>query len=128
MRENVFFIILLVSVFLMSSNCISGENKEIAYDKAIQIAKDSAKSNNYDVSSSDIEIIKFKRGLEKGPIRLVWLMRSFPIERNLLFKKEFWVVYFYPEGQLEKPDTLGGDFCVLVDLYSGEVLDFFAGQ
>lgn len=128
MRAYIFFITLLISVFLMNSICISGEANEIVCDSAIKIANDFAKRNNYDVSNSDIEIIKLKKGLERGPIRLVGLMRSFPIEMDLLFKKEFWVVFFYPKGQLEKPDTLGGDFCVLVDLYSGEVLDFFAGQ
>ena len=99
---------------------------EITNDKAIEIAANAANSQGYNAKNSDVEVLKVKKGIERGPFRIVAISRFFPIETVL--NNEFWVVYFYPKGQLEKPTILGGDFTALIDLHTGEVLDSFAGQ
>jgi len=98
-------------------------NSEVSIDKAIQIATKAAQKKRYNVQTADIEILKVKKKLERGPIRVFCVIRQFQKEKqNLLFKKDFWIVYFYPKGNLERPHILGGDYCVIVDLYSGDVL------
>ena len=57
------------------------------------------------------------------------LVRHFPKEMaRTVISKEYWVVYFYPMGQMEKADTLGGDFTTLIDLHSGEVIFSLPGM
>ena len=99
---------------------------EISPSEAINIAIDVAKKQNFNVNNRDIEVLKVKGKIERGPIRLVWLIRYFPREeRNILFNNEYWIVYFYPKGGLEQPHILGGEFCALVELHSGDVLAAF---
>ena len=60
---------------------------------------------------------------------MVTLIRLFPREMAaVVINKEYWVIFFYPKGQMEKADTLGGDFTTLVDLHSGEVIASSAGM
>ena len=123
----VFFVILLTSFWVVS--CSSAGSSEISADYAIHITRELAKNNNYDTSNVDIEILKVKNGPERGPIRLVWLINYIPKDEfQALTGSEFWVVYFYPKGALERPGRLGGGFCALIELYSGKVLFSFEDQ
>ena len=119
-------------VLFLVVSCSGGKyNSEVSIDKAIQIATNAAQKKQYNVQKADIEILKVKKKLERGPIRLVLLINLLPFPKeklNLLFEKEFWIVYFYPKGNLERPHILGGDYLVIVDLYSGEVLAEFEGK
>lgn len=98
-------------------------------DQAIKLATDEAKKRNYDTRQSDIEVLKVKKGMERGPIRVVTLVRLFPKDlAPVLMKNEFWVVLFYPKGELEKPGTSGGDFIALIDLRTGKIIKSLAGK
>lgn len=121
----VLFLALVLTVPIVKAN----GNSEITADQAIRVAKKDAAKKKYDTSKADIEILKVKKGLEKGPIRMVTLVRLFPKDMAAaVTSKEYWVVYFYPKGQMEKADTLGGDFTTLVELHSGEVIYSLAGK
>lgn len=121
---RVIFICFLTLFFgVLSANA---NEYEIAAKDAIAIAKAEATKKGYESSAKDIEVIAVRKGIEKGPIRLSWLIRYFPAnERDFILRNEFWIVYFYPKGQLEDPHILGGEFCALVDLHSSEVLAAF---
>lgn len=98
---------------------------EIAVENAIKIATNIAKSENYNTQDAAVEVIKYKKGIEAGPIRTIMLFQTFSKEEApKLINNEFWMIYFYPK----KRTVLGGDFCVLVDLYSGKVLGAIAGK
>lgn len=117
MRILAFISLLLL---LINLNACTGKPKtEVKIDEAIRIATVSAEKSNYKVNSMFIEHLKFKDKFEKGPIRLNWLVRTFSPDVAANFaKNDFWVVYFYPKDR----NLLGGDYYVLVDLYSGNVI------
>jgi hypothetical protein len=110
--------------------CLAGGDKiEVKIDQAISIAIELAKKDNYNTEIADVEVLRFKGDLEKGPIRAVLISDYFfGMELEGLLQKDFWLIYLYPRGQLESPRFLGGDFYAFIDLYSGEVLASFAGQ
>jgi hypothetical protein len=102
---------------------------EVNPSKAIEIAYKVASDNNFSTKQTDIEIIKVKKGLERGPIRFSWLMNNFQKEEiQVLLSREFWIVFFFPQKLLDGNHVLGGGFCVLLDLYSGELLYSFHDQ
>jgi hypothetical protein len=102
---------------------------ELTVDQAIAVATKEAAKKNYDTTKADIEVLKVKKGLERGPIRMVALVPHFPKDMaTAIITKEYWVIYFYPKGQMEKANILGGDFLTLVDLHSGEVIEAYAGK
>lgn len=123
--------LLFVMIFIcfIAVICESSEKTEITVDDAVNIAKKLAITFNYDTSKTDIEVLKVKKGKERGPIRLVWLMRYLSKEElPTLIDNEFLIVYFYPKGLLDGRLSLGGGFCVLVELYSGDILFSFEDQ
>lgn len=126
MRKQITIICLMLVSLCVTSACEGKDKVEVPVENAIKIAAAIAKKKKYDTESADIEVMKVKKGIERGPIRLVWLMQYFPKEeRKILFENEFWIVYFYPKGDLEKSTVLDGEFCALVELYSGKVLTAF---
>jgi len=119
-------LILCLSVILSCSK--EPSKTEITITNAIRIATNFADKKKFNTQNADVEIVKVKKGLERGSITLTWLVTQFPRATALqVINNEFWVVYFYPKGQLESANTLGGDFCVLVDLYSGDVIESLVG-
>jgi len=103
--------------------------KEVSQERAIQIALDAAKKESFDVNGKDVEVLRFKSGLERGPMRIVWLRRTIPTTiAEKIEDKEFWVVYLYPYGAMIVPSPLGGDFTAFIDLYDGSVLSTWTGQ
>lgn len=121
-------LITILSVLSLTS-CAHNNKLEVSKIEAIKIAKENASNYKLDSNNFDIEILKFKKGNNKGPMRIVWLFRNHPksIAKELV-DKEFWVIYLYPKGQLKNPTILGGDFKAFIDLYTGEVLYSFPGQ
>ena len=124
--------IFLIISLLYCSGCIFFKNEatyEVSVARALKTAKYIAKKGNYNTTTADIEILKVKKGKEKGPIRLSWLIRFLPREDSaVLLHKEFWIVYFYPKGLLQGNGVLGGGFGVFIELYSGDVILSFADQ
>jgi hypothetical protein len=121
-------VILLITV-LLGACSKNNEQTDLTADQAIKIARNEANRKNYDTKNCDIEILRVKKGVEKGPIRLITLFQSFPRDlAPVIAKGEFWVIYFYPKGELEKAHTLGGDFITLLDLHSGKVIEAIAGK
>jgi hypothetical protein len=120
------FILFILPLFiLLNTSCYSKEDAELDQENVITIATNFVKQHGYSISDTEVELLRVKDGLEKGPLRVVWLRRSFGLTPDTsLFEREFWVVYFYPKGQLKKPDMLDGDFCVFIDLYTGEIIDY----
>lgn len=128
MKHYLFAILFLLGLFLggYTNKHVSAE---ISSNEAIKIASSFAANQKYNLSNIDTEIIKYKTGVEKGPIRLVWLAMQFPKDKvKELANRDFWLVYFYPKGQLTKGNTLGGDFCTLIDIHSGEIVGYIAGR
>jgi hypothetical protein len=123
-------ILALALILPILGSCAKEKAKsEITVDQAISVAANEAAKKNFDTNNADIEVLKVKKGLERGPIRMVTLIRLFPREMAaVVINKEYWVIFFYPKGQMEKADTLGGDFTTLVDLHSGEVIASSAGM
>ncbi len=124
------FLTLFIIILLLLIACsIKSISNEITVDEAISIATSFAKSNKYNTSDADIEVLKVKNGRERGPVRLVWMVRQFPKEKMPeIMHGEFWIIYFYPKGVLENREVLGGDFSVLVDLHTGKVVASRAGM
>ncbi len=114
----------LASLLLVA--CSNKQRTEITADEAIRIAAAHARTKNFETDSTDIEVLKVKKGIERGPIRLLSVVRYFP--KDMILNNEYWIVLFYPKGMLEKSDHLGGDFTALVDLHSGKILGSFAGM
>src|ERR1700690_3637091 len=96
----------LILTVLCSWSCATkSEQSELTVDQAIRIAAKEAARKNYDSTKADIEVLKVKKGIERGPIRMVALIRIFPPEMSkAVISKEYWVIYFYPKGSLEKAD------------------------
>jgi hypothetical protein len=121
------YALLMIMVGLTACNKYKQSN-ELSLEDAVSIAKRTAKSDQFDISKCDIEAVKVKDKYEKGPIRLSAIVKYFPKEKyRLLLDNQYWIVYFYPKGALEKPEYLGGEFHVLVDLHTGKVLASFKG-
>ena len=121
--------VVLVAALLVIISCSKEKDRtELTVGNAIQIATKFVEKKDFDTKTTDVEVMKVKKGLERGPMRMVLLLPKFPKEKSqIIFNSEFWVVYFYPKGTLEKRGILGGDFIVLVDLYSGDIIESFAG-
>jgi len=129
LKTSSIFLALVLSVAILVSYSIAEEIADISVEQAIKVATKEAARNKFDTSKTDIEVLKVKKGLEKGPIRMVTLVRHFPKDMaTAVISREYWVVYFYPKGQMEKADTLGGDFITLIDLHSGEVISTLPGM
>jgi hypothetical protein len=127
MSDRIFIVLVAALLFVISCSKEKGQ-AEVTVENAIEIAAKYAAKKNFDAKTADVEVIKVKKGIEKGPMRMVFLLPKFPKDRaQIIFNSEFWVIYFYPRGTLEKANTLGGDFIVLVDLYSGNVIESVAG-
>lgn len=125
LMRTVVFIAISIEICLLTS-CSYVKSITVNSIEAIRIATDTAVANKFSTKQTKIEIIKVTKGVERGPIRFVWLINNFPKEDiQILLKREFWIVFFYPKGLLDGNLMLGGGFCVLVDLYSGEVLYSF---
>lgn len=124
MRIQILAILLLLATNVACSG--RAEKTEIPVEKAIQVAKNYAASQKYSwKEETAVEVIKIKNGVEQGPLRITLLMNSFPRDKVPEFvKKELWFVYIYPK----KGSVLGGDYCVLVDLYTGGVIAANAGM
>lgn len=121
--------ILALIFLLIHPVIVAGDINMLDVNEAIKIAKRWASKNNYDYDQADIEILKVGKGTARGPVRFGWLSRYFSgKEIDSLIQKEFWIVYFYPKGLMEGKGTLGGGFCAIIDLYSGEVLSSFSSQ
>ena len=123
-------LISLVVVILVTVSCSKRDDRsEISVDKAIQIAVENAQKNKFDTKESDMEVLKVKRGIERGPLRILSIARYFPEEKlKILLENEYWIIFFYPKGNLDNPRYLGGEFTVLVELYSGKVLASYPGH
>ena len=121
-----------VLLLLVAFGCEKKNNSgELSVEEAIKFAVKDAAQKKYDTSNTEIEILKVKKGMERGPIRMVTLFRTFgPDMATAVATKEYWVVYFYPKGTMEKdgPKILGGDFTALVDLHSGDIIASRAGM
>lgn len=122
-------VLLVVLVFVVLVSCVDKNiNGELSANDAIKIATNEAIRNKFDTSNSEIEILKVKGKYERGPLRYLSVMRFIPKEkRKELLTNEYWIVFFYPKGQLENTMSLGGEFYVLVDLHSGKILESFSG-
>lgn len=128
MNKQFFIVVFCFLVYLTSSGCAKGTD-EISANNAISLAKKVASESKFDISNTDIEVLKVKKGLERGPFRFAMIMRVAPKETwQGLLDKDFWIVFFYPKGQLENADTLGGDFITIIDLHSGKTLAYIPGR
>jgi hypothetical protein len=129
MGKKIFFCIIIAIAVSTSTSCYCKKKEAIDSAEAIRIASTFAANDNFSIEQKDIEVLKIKKGFERGPIRFVWLMKYFSREDiEILLQKEFWIIFFYPKGLLDGNRILGGGFCALVDLYSGEVLFSFEDQ
>jgi hypothetical protein len=119
-------LIMLILGFVLLVSCTAKNNtSEIAIEKAVQIAANIANDKKYNTQDTAIEAIKYKKEIEKGPIRLDWLLHTFSRDEvPELIKNDFWLIYFYPK----KTSVLGGDFIVLVDLNTGKVIATKTGK
>lgn len=123
MKKATISFTLVFVILCLTKVTLANDRPETTYQYAIDVANREAKKLNYDPEKKDIEVLKVKKGIERGPVRLSWLLRYFPYEeRKVIWENEFWIVYFYPKGNIDEPAVLGGEFCVLVDLYSGKTL------
>ncbi|MBM9614086.1 hypothetical protein JWJ90_07275 [Desulfobulbus rhabdoformis] len=120
--------ILFIFVSLLLSAC-SGINASENFDqqKAIEIAASVAVDNSYDITGQDVEILKVSDRFDRGPIRLSWVIArlSSKDEVRRILKSNFWIIYFYPKNFLEGSGMLGGGFCSIIDMDTGEVLHHF---
>lgn len=129
MGKKIILSIIIAIAVSASTSCYSKNKEAIDSTEAIRIASISAAKDNFSIEQKDVEVLKVQNGLERGPIRFVWLMKYFLKEDiEILLQKEFWIIFFYPKGLLDGNKVLGGGFCALVDLYSGEVLFSFEDQ
>lgn len=129
MKVSIVMFLFVIFHFFIASTSKGVDKPEISMDDAIRIANDLANTVNYNTTTADIEVLKVKNGKERGPIRLVWLMRYLSKdELPILLTNDFFIIYFYPKGLLEGRKILGGGFCALVELYSGNVLFSFEDQ
>lgn len=114
-----FFLIIVLSLLVALGCAKKNQGGELSVDEAIKFAAEEASRKKYDTSQKDIEILKVKKGMERGPIRLATLLQTFgPDMATVVATREYWVIYFYPRGT----GILGGDFTALVDLHSGEII------
>lgn len=100
----------MVLLLLVALGCGKKQGDEISSDEAIKCAVKEASRQNYETNNTDIEILKVKKGLERGPIRMVTLFRQFGRDMaTAIATREYWVIYFYPKGGMEKdgPKILG---------------------
>ncbi len=126
-KTIVFTLFISCFIIFVLTNLINAKKgasvSEVSESDAIDVAITEARLINYNLDGSDIEIIKVKQGIERGVFRLSWLVRFFPRKYfNLILENDYWVIYFYPKGLVDDPRSLGNEFCVLVDLYSGNVI------
>ena len=123
-------LVCLVVVILVAVSCSKRDDKsEIGVDKAIEIAAKEAEKNKFDPKTSDIEVLKVKKGIERGPLRIMSIARYFPKERlKIILDNEYWIIFFYPKGNLDNPRYLDGEYTVLVELHSGNVLASYPGS
>ena len=127
--KNRISIVLVVALLVIISCSREKDRTELTVKNAIQIATKFAGKNNFHTKTTDVEVMKVKKGIERGPMRMVLLLPKFPRDKSqIIFNSEFWVVYFYPKGTLENRGILGGDFIILVDLYSGDIIESFEGR
>jgi len=124
MKTYILFPLGVVLLILFSCS-----KSDISVDKAIQIAVTEAEKNHFDTKISDVEVLKVKKGIERGPIRIVSIMRYFPKERmKIILDNDYWIIFFYPKGNLDHPHILGGEYTVLVELHTGNILASYAGM
>lgn len=131
MKHRLLFLLIVLFLLVAQGCAKKNEGGELSVDEAIKFAVKEASRKKYDTSNTDIEILKVKKGMERGPIRMVTLFREFgPDMATAVATREYWVIYFYPKGSLEKdgPKILGGDFTALVDLRSGDIIASRAGM
>src|SRR5690349_1162522 len=103
----------------------SRTNGEISSENAIKIVKNKISKSGYNFERTGIEVIKFKNGVEKGPVRTNLLLHIFPKDDvSRLIKNDFWLVYIYPE----KNTIIGGDVYALIDLRTGAIIDLKLGN
>lgn len=125
---------LLIILALVFSTCVSYAEgtplNEVTTDQAIQIAVAAAEAKDFDTKETVVEVLKVKKGPERGPMRMVWLVRTFPKSMSdKVLHKDFWVIYLYPKGTMEgSAHTLGGDFTAFIDLYNGSIIDTWLGM
>jgi len=104
------------------------ESKMISEQEAIEIARNTAIENKYDVNNADVETLRVSDGFERGPVRLTWIIKrlSSKDEINRIMNSKFWIIYFYPKDLFKKLSEgggiLDGCFCCLVDITTGEVI------
>lgn len=120
-------VVAFLSLLFVPSLCLGDE---ITAKQAIEIAKSHALSvYNYNAENVDVEVLRVKKGVERGPIRILWLMHTMLHEDpKVYWDRDFWVVYLYTKNLLNNPTVLGGSFVALVDLYTGEVFAASEGE
>lgn len=121
------FIIYNVLIFILYAYSPSVASEIIDQKKAIKIAIDVASKNEYNTENIDIEILKVTDGYDRGPVRLSWVIMRLSSKEAVerILNSKFWIVYFYPKDAFKHGGTLGGGFCSLVDMNTGEVIQFF---
>lgn len=126
LSKKLFYVICMLLTVVCFASCNRyKQTGEVSVDDAVSIATTVAKSKNLDVGKLDVEALKVKNNYEKGPMRLAIVVRFFPKDKyKWLLDNEYWIVYFYSKGALDKPEHFGGkEFYVLVDLHTGKVIN-----
>ena len=115
----------------MIINCTFAISEEvISQEEAVRISKMDAIANKFNLDNTELEVLKVKSGIEKGPMRLSLIIRrlSSKDDAKMILHREFWIIYFYPKGaldRLENTGVLGSGFCSLVDLHTGKIIFSF---
>ncbi|MEW6290972.1 MAG: hypothetical protein AB1545_14070 [Thermodesulfobacteriota bacterium] len=120
-------ILIWITLFFLTACTGTLTSEIISQQEAIRIATKVANQNGYNTDNKDIEILKVAEGVERGPVRMSWVIArlSSKDEVNKILNSKFWIIYFYPQKAFEGSGILGGGFCSLIDMTTGEVIQHF---
>lgn len=121
------FFLVWFSLFFLAACTGTFASGIISQDEAIRIASKVANQNGYNTDDKDIEILRVADGVERGPVRMSWVITrlSSKDEVKKILNSKFWIIYFYPQNAFEGGGILGGGFCSLIDMTTGEVIQYF---
>lgn len=122
MRRSIAFLIMAASIlFFCTTVPAYGNGMKITKDKAIEIASIEAKKVGYDIGIMNIKTTKYdtpwNEYLPKESNEEYYVAK-----KNKLKNREYWAVYYYPNRDKVGIGYKGGDFCIFVDVHTGEII------